>query len=314
MLTKIGKIFGAGFLLVLFMSASLLLVACGDNSSSAISSGPTTSVIGAASTTPLAASMPGITPTSPATPASGTKRSELIVYAAASLTESFNQIKTAFEQANPGVTITYNYGGSNQLAAQILSGAPADVFASADQLQMDKAFQGGGTLDKGQIFVKNRLVVIYPKNNPGGISKLQDLAKAGLRLDLAQQSVPVGNYSRAAFDKMSADSAFGSDFKAKVLKNLVSEETDVKLVVKKVQLGEADAGIVYTSDVTPQVSPDLKTLEIPDQFNTVAAYPIAVTKGSQQPDLAKKFINYVLSDKGQAVLKSHNFIPVVAAS
>ncbi len=244
--------------------------------------------------------IPTTAPTEP--PAART----LTVFAAASLTDAFGDIGKAFEAANPGVTVKFSFAGSQALRTQIEQGAPADVFASADHKNMD-TMVGENLIDGGkyQDFADNVLVVILPAKNPANIQSLQDLAKPGIKIDLADASVPVGNYARQALTNMSKDSTFGSDYSAKVLANVVSNETDVKQVVSKVDLGEADAGIVYVTDA--QAAKDLKTLTIPDNFNVIAKYPIAVVAKSLNADLAARFVSYVLSADGQMVLRKWGF-------
>ena len=231
----------------------------------------------------------------------------LIVFAASSLTDAFGEISKAFEAANPGVTVTLNFAGSGALRTQIEEGAPADVFASASGKEMDTLVTGSFvTKDVPQIFLTNKLVVILPANNPAALKKLEDLAKPGIKLVLAAETVPVGNYARQALDKMNG--SFGADFKDKVLANVVSNEDNVKQVVAKVQLGEADAGIVYISDSI--AAPELKSIEIPADLNIIAKYPIAPLTKSENADLAAKFIEYVLSAEGQAVLAKWGFAPI----
>ncbi|NMC58631.1 MAG: molybdate ABC transporter substrate-binding protein, partial [Candidatus Methanofastidiosa archaeon] len=162
------------------------------------------------------------------------------------------------------------------------------------------------------VFAYNKLVVIYPKDNPAGITELQDLAKEGLVLDLADSSVPVGQYSLDFLDKASADSAFGASFKDDVLKNVASYEENVKAVVTKISLGEADAGIVYFTDITADAADLVGTLEIPDELNTIATYPIAPISDSKNADLAQAFVDFVLSSEGQAILAKYNFTPAVS--
>lgn len=231
----------------------------------------------------------------------------LTVFAAASLTDAFTEIGAAFDAANPGVTTTFNFAGSQALGTQIEEGAPADVFASANKTQMD-AVIAASLITEGtqQNFLTNKLVVILPADNPAALEKLEDLANPGIKLVLAAEEVPVGKYSREAFDLMNG--SFGNDFKDNVLANVVSNEDNVKQVVAKVQLGEADAGIVYTSDAI--AAPDLKTIEIPADLNVIAKYPIAPLVNSENADLAAKFIEYVLSAEGQAVLAKWGFAPV----
>lgn len=233
---------------------------------------------------------------------------ELTVFAAASLTEPFTEIGTRLETTYPGLKILYNFGGSQTLRTQLELGARADVFASADAVQMELARKSGVVQGDTPIFVKNRLVVIVPRENPGKVTEFRDLAKAGLKLDLAAPKVPVGNYSRQALHK--ATSEYGGEFAERALKNVVSEEENVKQVVTKVQLGEADAGIVYVSDVTPKVSNAVHMIPIPDAYNQIATYPMALTQSVQNRVAAEMFLNFVLSAEGQAVLKAHNFIPI----
>jgi molybdate transport system substrate-binding protein len=231
----------------------------------------------------------------------------LTVFAAASLTDAFNEIGETFRQQNPGIAPDFNYAGSQQLRTQLEQGAAADVFASANAREMNNAIQSGLVVSgTQQTFVRNRLAVIIPKDNPGGITGLKDLAQSGLKIVLAAPSVPVGGYALAALDKMNAD--FGATFSQTVLSNVVSYENNVKQVVAKIQLGEGDAGIVYTSDVTPDAAAKVTQIDIPDNYNILAAYPIAVLKAAPQSDLAAKFVDYVLSADGQAILKKWGFI------
>jgi molybdate transport system substrate-binding protein len=235
---------------------------------------------------------------------------ELVVFAAASLTEPFTEIGKRLELSHPGLKVVYNFGGSPALRTQLEQGAQADVFASADTVQMEEAKKSGVIQGESPVFVRNRLVVVIPKANPGKVAEFRDLAKPGLKLDLANAKVPVGNYSRQAINKASAD--YGADFEKQTLANIVSEEDNVKQVVTKVQLGEADAGIVYVSDVTPKTSKDVQTVPIPEAYNQIATYPIALTKECKNRAAAQAFIAFVLSAEGQAILKAHNFTPINA--
>ena len=240
--------------------------------------------------------------------AQSTGTGELIVFAAASLTEPFTEIGKRLELSHPGLKVVYNFGGSQALRTQLEQGAHADVFASADAVQMDQAKKSNVVQGESPIFVKNRLVAIVPKDNKAKIMTFCDLGKPGVKLDLANAKVPVGNYSRQSIAKANAEC--GADFEQRTLKNLVSEEENVKQVVTKVQLGEADAGIVYVSDVTPKVSTDVHTIAIADTYNQLAAYPIALTKEVKNRAAAEEFIKFVLSTEGQAILKAHSFLPL----
>lgn len=239
----------------------------------------------------------------------------LTVLAAASLTASFNELAEIFQAAHPGVTVEYSFAGSQELAQQLDQGAEADVFASASKKYMEAAIASGRvTADASKVFVNNRLVVIFPKDNPGGLVELKDLTKEGLKLDLADPSVPVGQYSLDFLDKAIADPAFDPQFKDNVLKNVVSYETSVKAVVSKVALGEADAGIVYVTDITADVADKLGKLDIPNALNTIATYPIAPIVDSKNAELAQAFVNMILSPEGQAVMGKYGFIPAAGGS
>jgi molybdate transport system substrate-binding protein len=236
---------------------------------------------------------------------------DLNVFAAASLTGPFSEIGQQFEAAHPGVTVVLNFAGSQQLAQQINEGARADVFASANNKQMGVVIQAGGVVSRTQhTFAQNRLVMIYPKDNPAGLAELKDLAKPDMKLVLAAEEVPVGQYSLDFLDKAVADPTFGLAFKGDVLKNVVSYENTVKAVLAKVALGEADAGIVYFSDISGADADKVDQIDIPDELNVIATYPIATVIDSENPHLAKAFIDYVLSKEGQDILANYNFVPV----
>jgi molybdate transport system substrate-binding protein len=239
-----------------------------------------------------------------AAPVSG----EVLVFAAASLTDAFKEIGAAFEAACPGSRVTFNFGASSQLRTQLEQGAQADVFASADQLQMDRARDAGVIAGSDRVFARNRLVVIAPRSNPAGVYELKDLAKPGLRFVTAAPEVPIGVYAQAMLDALTQDPAYGPDFKERVNANIVSREPNVRQVVAKVSLGEADAAVVYHSDVTPDVADKLVRIEVPDPFNVLATYPIAVVRNAPNPAGAEAFIAYVLSPQGQATLERWGFI------
>lgn len=235
---------------------------------------------------------------------------ELRVFAAASLTDAFNELGPIFESQNPGSRAIFNYGPSTGLRVQIEQGAPADAFASADQAQMDQARAAGVIAGEPQTFARNVLTLITPRDNPGRIQTLADLARPGLRLVTTNAQVPIGAYTRQMLTTMSQDPAYGAGYSQRVLANVRSEEDNVRAVVAKVALGEADGGVVYTSDVTPTIAVELQTIAIPEQFNVVATYPIAVVQGARQPALAQRFIALVLSSEGQGVLARWGFQPV----
>lgn len=260
----------------------------------------------------LAACAPAATtaPTPTLEPTATPEPYTLTVFAAASLTDAFNEIKTEFEAANPGVTVAYNFGGSNALAQQLGEGAPADVFASANARQMNNVISSGRvTSGTQQIFVQNRLVVVVAQN-ASSVQSLADLAQPGAKIVLAERAVPAGQYALEFLQKASNTAEFGRTFSQTVLANVVSYEEDVRAVFSKVALGEADAGIVYTSDVVAGKDNAVRTIAIPDDLNTLAAYPIAALNDSENAALAKQFIDFVLDKEGQAILARYGFIPV----
>lgn len=238
---------------------------------------------------------------------------QLTVFAAASLTDAYESIADAFEAENPNVEVLYNFGGSSTLATQLVQGAPADIFASANDAQMQVAIDGGRIASEPVTFARNRLVLIVPSGNPADIGSLRDLANPNIHLILAAPDVPVRTYTDTMLERMANDPDYGDDFRNAVLANLVSEEPNVRQVSAKVALGEADAGIVYLSDVTPDIADEVIALPIADAFNTIASYPIAITDDTDQPELAQAFIDFVLSDAGQDILASWNFVSVRGA-
>ena len=233
---------------------------------------------------------------------------EVVVMAAASLTAAFTDVARGIREVYPRLRIVYNFAGSQALRTQLEQGAAADVFASADDAQMQRALDSGLIDGSARVFVRNTLLIIVPRDNPSRTASFEDLAKPGLKLTLAGSQVPVGRYSREILQAAQAD--HGTDFSVRVLRNLVSEETSVKQVLVKVQLGEADAGIVYASDVSEKVLQDVNTVAIPSAYNRLANYPIAATRAARNPSGAVAFIRFLLSPPGQTILKAHGFIPV----
>jgi molybdate transport system substrate-binding protein len=269
----------------------------------------------AAAPAPTSTSVPTValaaTPTSDSVGATGANGS-ITVSAAASLTDAFKEIGTAFEAQNPGTKVNFNFGSSAALRAQLDEGAKAEVFASADQTQMGKAVQGGDISGGPKVFATNRLTIIVPSDNPKGIASLQDLAKPGVKIVAAQPGVPVGQYAQQILAKASQDATYGSDFRSKVEANDVSHESDVRQVVTKVTLGEGDAAIVYLTDVTPQSAPKVKVVPIPDSLNVIASYPIATVKTGSNPETGGRFVDFVLSPDGQKILAKWGFGPPLA--
>jgi molybdate transport system substrate-binding protein len=271
-----------------FLALCMFLAACGQ--------GNTTS--GSSNTT-------GVTPTPAAT--------TLKVFAAASLKTSFTAIQTQYQQAHPNVKIIYNFAGSQALVQQITQGAPADVFASADQKNMQKVSSAGLATDP-KTFADNTLAVIIPISNPAHITALKDLANKGVKIDIAASTVPVGSYTLQVLDKLGKSSQYGSTYESAVKANFVSQEDEDTAIVQKVELGEADAGIVYSTDVTAAAASKVKFISIPTTFNIIAQYPITVLKNATDTNDAQTFVQYILSSDGQAILAKYHFLPPTASS
>jgi molybdate transport system substrate-binding protein len=231
-------------------------------------------------------------------------RGEITVFAASSLTDAFNAIGKGFEGAHPGTKVTFNFGASSALATQINEGAPADVFASADDVNM-QVVAGKGGVGTPTPFASNTPVVVAA-NNSTLVQSFADLATPGMKLVLAAKDVPIGRYARAILSNASSSGGIAPDFAARVLANLKSEEANVRAVLSKVQLGEADAGIVYRTDIAAAAG-EVRAVAIPQQYNVVAQYPIAAVKRSKNGATAQAFIDYVLSDAGQAILARYGF-------
>lgn len=240
-------------------------------------------------------------PAATATPLEGS----LTVFAASSLTEAFGEIGEAFTTANPGVEVEFNFAASSALATQINERAPADVFASADGAQMRVVTDAGNGAGEPIIFATNRPVLIVPVGNTT-VTSFAGLAEPGIALVLAAPNVPIGRYAREILTKASAAGGISADFSDKVLANLRSEEANVRAVLTKVQLGEADAGVVYETDATVGGS-EVKVIEIPDNCNVVAQYPIVALTESGNADAAAAFVEFVLSDEGQDILSGFGF-------
>jgi molybdate transport system substrate-binding protein len=253
----------------------------------------------------------GVAPSAAYAPASSA--STLTVFAAASLTEAFEELGALFRGRHPGIALRFNFAGSQQLAAQLEHGARADVFASADRRWMARVEDRGLTAGRPVIFAHNRLVVILPAANPAGIVRLEDLGRPGIKLIVAAEEVPVGAYSRAVLRKLARRPGNGADYERRALANVVSEEENVKGVVAKVQLSEADAGLVYRSDVTPGIASRLRVLEIAPAVNMVASYPIAPLADSEAPAAARAFVELTRGPEARAVLERHGFTVPPAA-
>lgn len=219
--------------------------------------------------------------------------SGIVVFAAASLTDAFEEAAAAFEAANPDATVELSFAGSSALREQILEGAPADVFASANASNME-AVVDAGEAGAADVFVRNRLEIAVPAGNPAGVTGLADLGRDELLVGLCAAEVPCGAFGREAL----AD--------AGVTPAVDTEEPDVRALLTKVEAGELDAGLVYRTDVR-SADGGVEGIAVPDDVNVVADYPIAVLTRSTDVATAEAFVAFVLSGEGQAILASHGF-------
>lgn len=215
------------------------------------------------------------------------------VFAAASLTDAFTEVAAAFEAEHPEVTVTLNFAGSSALREQILGGAPADVYASANQFNMDQVIDGEAAVSAVP-FVANSLAIVVPVGNPADITGLADFARDDLLLGLCAEEVPCGSFGREALAK------------ADVVPDVDTNEPDVRALLTKVASGDLDAGIVYVTDIA-SASPDVESIAIPTANNVIAKYPIATLTAASNPVAAQAFVDFVLSDRGQGILLTFSF-------
>jgi molybdate transport system substrate-binding protein len=221
---------------------------------------------------------------------------EITVFAAASLTESFNAIAKKFEKKYPDVDVKFDYDASSNLATQINQGAPADVFASADEDNLNKTLDAGTVTPPPVVFAKNRLEIAVEKGNPKKIKSLSDLQRSGLVVVLCADQVPCGKYAAESLSKAGVDVT------------PASKEENAKATLSKVSIGEADASIVYVTDVKAAKG-TTGGVRIPDKLNVVATYPVAVVKQSQNATAAKAWVQFVMSKDGQKTLRRFGFLP-----
>lgn len=233
---------------------------------------------------------------------------ELTVIAAASLVDAFAKIETDLETANPALAITVETAGSQTLVTQLTEGAEADVLATANTASMTKAQEAGVIAGDPIDFTGNRLVIVTPADNPAEIESADDLAREEVLLVIAGEAVPAGQYARAALCAIDGGSG---EFVGPVGDNVVSEEEDIRSVLAKVQIGEADVGIVYASDAIAVnlAGDEVNVIEFPEKIDTTAVYPIAPVVGGDEA-LAAAFISYVVGPNGQQTLSDFGFSPV----
>jgi molybdate transport system substrate-binding protein len=219
----------------------------------------------------------------------------ITVFAAASLTDAFGEMADRFEEENPGTTVELNFGASSALREQILAGAPADVFASANTSNMDQLVDAAAVEGEPQVFVKNELEIAVPAGNPGNVDGLDDFGNADLNIGLCAEEVPCGQFGREALANAGVTPAQDTD------------EPDVRSLLTKVEAGDLDAGLVYHTDVLSS-GDAVEGIEVPDEFNVIASYPLAALSASGNAELASAFVEFVLSDEGQSILESYGFM------
>lgn len=219
---------------------------------------------------------------------------ELLVSAAASLTDVFGDFEAAFEEATPGVDVELNLAGSSALREQILAGAPADVFASADPEIMAELVEAGATASEPNMFATNELMIAVPEGNPAGVTGLEDFSDPDMLLGLCAQGVPCGDLARQSLAS------------AGVEPSLDTEEPNVRALLVKIEAGELDAGITYATDVLAS-GDTVDGIDIPDDVNVIAEYPIAVVADAPNPVTARELVSFVLSETGQEILEGWGF-------
>jgi len=220
----------------------------------------------------------------------------LTVFAAASLTESFGALERQFEAAHAGVNVKSSFEGSSALVQKLTNGAKADVFASADEANLQKAIDSGDVVGPPSVFAKNRLEIAVEKGNPKKVGGLADLAKSGLVVVLCADAVPCGKYAAQAFAN------------AGVSVSPASKEENAKATLSKVSLGEADASVVYVTDVRAAKG-EVSGVKIPDRQNVIATYAIAVTKENRGSAAAKAWVQFIQSKSAQTALRKFGFLP-----
>jgi molybdate transport system substrate-binding protein len=238
---------------------------------------------------------------------------KVVVFAAGSLVDAFSAIGSDLEWLTPGTTLSYRFASADHLRRDIVAGAPCDVFAPANRLEMDLLRDAGFLVDEPREFARNSLVIIVQRDNPSRIAGIGDLARPDLRLVAEHPEAPLSRYTAQMLESVGEDGAFGKDFVTRVEARVTTRTNNVRQVVARVLAGAADAAVVYASDVTPDVKERLSVIEIPPRFNVTASYFIATVMSGSNAFGGARFVEYVLSRPGQATLAQWGFRPVAIA-
>ena len=245
------------------------------------------------------------------TPPNSAVGGEIIAFTAASLTGTSADLGKAFEAANPGTKVTFNLQGTQSLKKQIELGAYGDVFISAATRYTNELMEGGYLVnDTVKELTSNYIVIIVPSKNPGDISSPADLARPGLKIAMGTAEVPIGINTRMVIDKITNSSTVPTGWKEGVFENVVTYENAEPGVVTKVSLGEADAGFVYESSYRAAKAGSLELISIPEEYNALQIYTVGILSDSENKETAQEFINFLLSTKGQGILRDFGFTPV----
>ena len=226
---------------------------------------------------------------------------------AANMTDAMNELMAEYEKQNEGTDLESSYDGTQILFTQIQQGVQADLFLSAD-LDFAKQAREEGFTGSFEPVSQTREIIIVPKGNPAGIESLEDLGTKEVELVVGVDNVPIGKYTRRVLENAEED--YGSDFSERVMENVVSTETNTKEVTQKAATGEAGASVVYVTDVTPSVAEKVEQIEIPKEYNVSALNYAAVLKRSENPDLTRDFVDFMLSPEGQKIIQKYKYEPV----
>lgn len=239
-----------------------------------------------------------------------TAAEDLTVSAAASLKPSFLAIGKRFESENPDIKLKFNFASTPQLASQVEQGAPVDVFAAADtKTLMDLV--GKGRIQTHSVLARNSLTAVFFKSKAPAKPTLEDLIRPGVKLIMPSSKIPAAIYINDFLAKADAAGVAQGQFGSLVRRNTVSEEPDIRMVATKISMGAADAGVVYKTDVTDDIKDKVVQVAIPTEWNSRADYTIGVLGATKKKDLAKRFYDFVLSAKGQAVMIEFGFLPAL---